>query len=176
MDHSPHQSVCQNNIPRKCQTWKHNNYSTSAVLVASPKTTNQENNIRFRHSTRHNISAPSADIQMSTLPTSGQRRKQVTFSCHSSSRRSRRSRIEVDTALCQRHPLPERYLRVREVEIDEEPESDGRNSSISSNTDGDLNSEIDAYSRFLFPCCFILCNCAYWGFYLIIADPGFMTS
>ncbi|KAM7533756.1 hypothetical protein Aperf_G00000112099 [Anoplocephala perfoliata] len=162
----------QNSNPGKYQTWKQN-CSTTAVLVASPKTTNLEDNIKFRHSSRHNIAAPSADIQMSTLPTSRQRRKQVTFTSHSSSRRSRRSG---DTALCRHHPLPERYLRVREVEIDEEPEGDGRNSSISSNTDDDINSEIDAYSRFLFPCCFILCNCAYWGFYLIIADPGFMTS
>ncbi|KER29511.1 hypothetical protein T265_03886 [Opisthorchis viverrini] len=30
------------------------------------------------------------------------------------------------------------------------------------------DSEIDAYSRFLFPACFLLFNCCYWFFYLII--------
>ncbi|VEL23827.1 unnamed protein product [Protopolystoma xenopodis] len=29
-------------------------------------------------------------------------------------------------------------------------------------------SEIDAYSRFLFPACFLLFNCFYWLYYLIL--------
>ncbi|CAL8096973.1 unnamed protein product [Calicophoron daubneyi] len=33
-----------------------------------------------------------------------------------------------------------------------------------------FDSEIDAYSRFLFPALFLLFNCCYWLFYLIIAD------
>ncbi|TPP65665.1 Glutamate-gated chloride channel [Fasciola gigantica] len=32
------------------------------------------------------------------------------------------------------------------------------------------DSEVDAYSRFLFPACFVLFNCCYWLFYMVIAD------
>ncbi|KAA0198779.1 Glutamate-gated chloride channel [Fasciolopsis buskii] len=32
------------------------------------------------------------------------------------------------------------------------------------------DSEVDAYSRFLFPACFVLFNCCYWLFYLVIVD------
>ena len=104
---------------------------------------------------------------MSTLPPR-RRRQKVTFS-HGNGRRTRKS---PETALCQQHPLPERFLRVREVEIDE----DSENGDASSSADSDLNSEIDAYSRFLFPCFFVLYNCVYWGFYLIISDPGFVSN
>nr|CDS32679.1 Cys loop ligand gated ion channel subunit [Hymenolepis microstoma] len=165
LDHSPHPTIRQNNFSRKYQTWDHGNCTTAAVLVASPKTTtHQEEHVRSRRSPRHQTQAPhSNDIPMSILPSSRQRRKgqKVTFSSHSNNRRNRRS---VDTALCQQHPLPERYLRVREVEIDEETESTKQNSSKSTE-DGDLNSEIDAYS-----------SCGYWGFYLIISDPGFSDT
>ncbi|KAM3175189.1 hypothetical protein ACTXT7_009001 [Hymenolepis weldensis] len=173
LDYSPHPTIRHNNVSNKYRTWDHRNCTATAVLVASPKTTHhQEENVRSHRSSRHHTQAsPSSDIQMSILPSSRKRRKgqKVTFSSsHSGNRRNRRS---VDTALCQQHPLPERYLRVREVEIVEESDSTEHNSN--STEDGDLNSEIDAYSRFLFPCFFILFNCTYWGFYLIISDPSF---
>ncbi|VDM18700.1 unnamed protein product [Hydatigera taeniaeformis] len=164
MDHSP------NPPDRRCSGLQkshilHPTCTTTAVVVASPITTSQKylRSCRSRHTP-----PPSADIQMAALPP--RRRKQrVTFS-HTSGRKSCRS---MATAVCQNHPLPERYLRVREVEIDDDSENAVSTSTIA--TDSDLNSEIDAYSRFLFPCFFILYNCAYWGFYLIISDPGFMT-
>ncbi|KAL5964027.1 Glycine receptor subunit alpha-1 [Taenia solium] len=164
MDHSPNQSGRHNSELRKSHVLSHN-CTTTAVVVASPITTSQKylRSCRSRHTP-----PPSADIQMSAL--SSRRRKQrVTFS-HVSDRKACRN---TEIALCQHHPLPERYLRVREVEIDDDAENGNASSTVA--TDSDLNSEIDAYSRFLFPCCFILYNCAYWGFYLIISDPGFMT-
>ncbi|KAL5103243.1 Glycine receptor subunit alpha-1 [Taenia crassiceps] len=164
MDNSPNQMGRRNSELRKSHVLNHN-CTTTAVVVASPVTTSQKylRSCRSRHTP-----PPSADIQMLALPP--RRRKQrVTFS-HGSDRKACRS---VETALCQHHPLPERYLRVREVEIDSDSENGDASSTTA--TDSDLNSEIDAYSRFLFPCCFILYNCAYWSFYLIISDPGFMT-
>lgn len=164
MDHSPNQTGRHNSELQKPHVLNPNCTAT-AVVVASPVTTSQKylRSCRSRHTP-----PPSADIQLSAL--SSRRRKQrVTFS-HGSDRKACRS---IETALCQHHPLPERYLRVREVEIDDDTENGDTSSTEAA--DSDLNSEIDAYSRFLFPCCFILYNCAYWGFYLIISDPGFMT-
>ncbi|CDS43762.1 Cys loop ligand gated ion channel subunit [Echinococcus multilocularis] len=164
MDHSPQQTMRRNSGLQKSRAMDHN-CTTTAVVVASPVATSQ----KYLRSCRSRFTpSPSTDIQMSVLP-SRRKKQRVTFS-HGSGRRTCRS---IETALCQHHPLPERYLQVREVEIDEDSK-DGDASSTTA-TDSDLNSEIDAYSRFLFPCCFVLYNCAYWGFYLIISDPGFMT-
>ncbi|VDN96467.1 unnamed protein product [Rodentolepis nana] len=177
LDQSPHPTIRQNNFSQKYQNLDHGNCTTAAVLVASPRTTNsQDENVRLRRSSRYQTQAAhSNDIPMSILPSYRQRRKgqKVTFSSHSNN--NRRNRRSIDTALCQQHPLPERYLRVREVEIDEETEGAKQNSSKSTE-DGDLNSEIDAYSRFLFPCCFVVFSCGYWGFYLIISDPSFADT
>lgn len=38
------------------------------------------------------------------------------------------------------------------------------------NGDGQIESEIDAYSRFLFPATFILYNCFYWLYYLVLVN------
>ncbi len=39
----------------------------------------------------------------------------------------------------------------------------------------DIEAEVDAYSRFLFPCCFVLFSCGYWLFYLFKSDPVLMA-
>nr|VZI03317.1 unnamed protein product [Spirometra erinaceieuropaei] len=63
---------------------------------------------------------------------------------------------------CQRETATRERLASLEVSLEDRPV--------------DIESEIDAYSRFLFPCCFVLYNCCYWLFYLIISDPGFINS
>ncbi|VDP84716.1 unnamed protein product [Echinostoma caproni] len=48
--------------------------------------------------------------------------------------------------------------------------SSASQTALPAQTPETYDSEVDAYSRFLFPACFVLFNCCYWLFYMIIAD------
>uniref|UniRef100_A0A5K3F8G5 Ig-like domain-containing protein n=1 Tax=Mesocestoides corti TaxID=53468 RepID=A0A5K3F8G5_MESCO len=154
-------STCQtvegNSVQRSArhrQTLDENYFSNPAPTVVVSSPLSHPRNHRKNHPTR------SSNIQMSSLQPRRKHKVKFSNSIHHGD-------FDKHHALCDRHPLPERYLKVREVEVDDE--------EVKTSVDGDLTSEIDAYSRFLFPCFFILYNCGYWGVYLIISDPGIMS-